>query len=347
MESRPAEWMSLPLATKGDTEDRERGEVITALLFDRDQVEEVQDWKSQIGNLGRRSILWVDVDRPGPDELGEIVEALQLSRKSSEEFESDDTKPFFADFESYLHVTTFAPAGDGERAKLVRVACLVAERWIVTVHETPVQALEEFRKRAGGSGHVGLLDGPEFLADLLEWVLTAYLSAFEAVELALEEFDTRAMKGDHDDAQKELERLVELRREVGQLRRALVSHREMFLALTHPELDAITNSSHAERFVSLRSDLESAIESARDSRDSVVGSFDVLVARTGQRTNEIMKILTLGSMLLLPGAVIAGIMGMNFKVGLFETGAYFWVVCGLIVALAVATVVVARMRRWI
>ena len=121
----------------------------------------------------------------------------------------------------------------------------------------------------------------------------------------------------------------------------------MFLALTHPELDAITTSSHAERFVTFVADLESAVQAARDSRDSVVGSFDVLVARTGHRTNEIMKILTLGSMLLLPGAVIAGVMGMNFKLGIFDTDAYFWVVCGVILALAAATVVSARVRGWI
>jgi hypothetical protein len=31
-----------------------------------------------------------------------------------------------------------------------------------------------------------------------------------------------------------------------------------------------------------------------------------------------MKVLTLTSVILLPGALIAGVMGMNFKVGLFD-----------------------------
>jgi magnesium transporter len=318
-----------------------------ALLFDADKVQEVEDWKDRLDDLGRKSILWVDLDRPQPGELDELVKAFDLDPETSEELASDDTEPFFGEFGSYLHVTVFVPASDDKRTELVRVTCLVAERWVVTLHEAPVQPFEDFRKRAEGSGHVGLLDGPEFLASLLEWVLGAYLSAFEAVERDLEEFDTRAMKGDHDEADEELERLVEIRREVGRLRTALVSHRETFLALTHPELDAITDSSHAERFSGLRSDLEAAVESARDTRDSVVGSFDVLVARSGHRTNEIMKILTLGSMLLLPGAVIAGVMGMNFKIGLFETDAYFWVVCGMIVVLAGGTIVAARLRGWI
>jgi magnesium transporter len=318
-----------------------------ALLFDADEAKEVEDWKDRIGHVGRKSILWVDLDNPGPDELNELVEAFELDRETADEFVSDDAEPFFGEFGSYLHVTVFVPAGEDKRTELVRVTCLVAARWVVTLHEIPVQPFEDFRKRAGGSGQVGLLDGPEFLVGLLEWVLGAYLSAFETVERDLEEFDTRAMKGDHDEADEELERLVEIRREVGRLRSALVSHRETFLALTHPELDAVTEASHAERFASLRSDLETAVQTARDTRDSVVGSFDVLVARSGHRTNEIMKILTLGSMLLLPGAVIAGIMGMNFKLGLFDTDAYFFVVCGVIFALAGATIVAARMRGWI
>jgi magnesium transporter len=138
-----------------------------------------------------------------------------------------------------------------------------------------------------------------------------------------------------------------MRREVGRLRRALVEHREVVLALTRPELEAISSSDSAERFASLRERLEDAIQASRDTRESIVGSFDVLQASTTRRMNEIMKVLTLASVLLLPGALIAGIMGMNFEVGLFDTAAYFWAVIALIVAVAVTTLVVARAREWI
>jgi magnesium transporter len=215
------------------------------------------------------------------------------------------------------------------------------------VRDAPLVVLDEFRERAEGSGEIGRLEGPEFLADLLEWVLAGYLAAFEDIELELEQFDTRAMRGAFEDAEAELECLVALRRRVGGLRRALVSHRAMFLALTRPELDAITRSEHAERFRDLQGSLEEAVQAARDSRESVVGSFDVLVARTGHRTNEIMKVLTLGTVLLLPGALIAGVMGMNFKLGVFENNVYFWMVLALIAGLAAATLFAARKRRWI
>jgi hypothetical protein len=40
--------------------------------------------------------------------------------------------------------------------------------------------------------------------------------------------------------------------------------------------------------------LDSALASARDVKDAIASSFDVLIVRTEHRTNEIVKILTIG-----------------------------------------------------
>ena len=60
-----------------------------------------------------------------------------------------------------------------------------------------------------------------------------------------------------------------------------------------------------------------------------------------------MKVLTLASVILLPGALIAGVMGMNFKVGVFGTAWLFYVVVAVIVLIAPVTVWFARRRQWI
>ena len=89
------------------------------------------------------------------------------------------------------------------------------------------------------------------------------------------------------------------------------------------------------------------MQEARDAREAIVGSFDVLIARGGHRTNEIMKVLTLTSVILLPGALIAGVMGMNFKVGLFDEPMLFWAVVAVIAAIAPVTIGLAKLWRWI
>ena len=190
----------------------------------------------------------------------------------------------------------------------------MGENWVVTAHDRPLEVLEEFAERVSGSGDTGVLDGPAFLATLLEWVLGAYSAAFEDVEQRLEEFDVEAMRG--NSADQDIERLIEMRKEVGVLRRALAAHRSALVALTHPELEALGNNASGERFQSLLQRFESTVQEARDAKESIVGSFEVLIARTGHRTNHIMKVLTLTSVIFLPGALLAGVMGMNFKVAL-------------------------------
>jgi len=60
-----------------------------------------------------------------------------------------------------------------------------------------------------------------------------------------------------------------------------------------------------------------------------------------------MKVLTLTSVILLPGMVIAGLMGMNFKVGLFTAAWGFYAVVAATVAIALLVIGVAKRREWI
>ncbi len=288
-------------------------------------------------------LLWVDIDRGEGEKADEVARAFDLDEATRDHLASSSGRAVFDDYGRYIHVTTYSPCDD-EEGDLVALECVIGENWVITAHDRPVSVLDEFAERVSGSGGTGVLDGPAFLATLLEWVLAAYSRAFERLEERLEEFDVQAMRG--NSTEQDIERLVTERQEVGRLRRALAAHRSPLTALTHPDLQALGGDASAERFQSLLGRFETTVQEARDARESIVGSFDVLIARTGHRTNDIMKVLTLASVTLLPGAVIAGVMGMNFKVGLFAMTWVFYVVLALMAAIAILTVGVAKLRGW-
>jgi Mg2+ and Co2+ transporter CorA len=93
---------------------------------------------------------------------------------------------------------------------------------------------------------------------------------------------------------------------------------------------------------------DDAIAAVEDSREALIGSFDVFMTRTAQRTNDIMKILAMTTVLLLPGSLIAGLLGMNVSIPLDKDNPLsFWIVIVGVLALAVVIVVFARVRRWL
>jgi magnesium transporter len=71
------------------------------------------------------------------------------------------------------------------------------------------------------------------------------------------------------------------------------------------------------------------------------------MGRAAHEANEVMKRLTLLSAVLLPAVVLAGVMGMNFKVAFFDESANFWVVVGAMAVFGVGLLAAARWRGWL
>ena len=318
---------------------------MSTILFKGESAERLDGLADRPRRMNGSMLLWVDLADPS---------AGRSRRRSRETFGLDDesverlldpSNDSFREQLEYIHVSASTP-GARRRFGAGRDRVRSGRQVVVTAHQRPAAVLDQFAELAAGSGRTGDLDGPAFLAGLLEWVLDEHSSAFERIEDELEEVDSRGMLGESD-PEDEIERLVTLRLQVGKLRRSLVSHRPLLLALAHPELEALGDEDSARRFQLLVDRYEQTLEGARDVRESIYGSFDVLIARTGHRTNEIVKVLTLASVIFLPGALIAGIMGMNFKPSLFTHPLLFWATIAVIISIGVVTLVAAKARDWI
>ena len=339
-------------ARSGNPERTRGGErnVVKAYLFDDNRGEEVDGWEDALRTLGDGDVLWLDLDSPSDELATSVREALGIGELDLNGKRWRD-RAGFAQNDGYLHVTSIA-VSQNERdpdRETVAIDCFVGTNWIVTVHGAEIAALDDFRSVTEGEGAVGCLDAPTFLATLLEWVVASYLRAFDEIEAQLEDFDVDALTRPTSNPEQQIATLVAARRRVGHLRRALAPHREIFGALSHSEFDPISTEGSSARFTELAARVDAALASARDVKDGIASSFDVLIVRTEHRTNEIIKILTIASILLLPGALLAGIAGMNvnFKLDVFFDSTLFWTVSATIVAIAAATLVLARQRRWI
>jgi len=326
------------------------GAMATTLLFDRSGSSEVVDFASCARKISNRTVLWVDLPSPTDIELSMVRETFGLELDASA-LKSGERESQVRLHDDFVHVTVLLPPDEG--AKSARNAhaldCYVGRNWLVTVSDGRQDIVEQFRELATGAGQIGSLDAMSFLATLLELVIVGYSEAFQGVEEALEEFDAKVLSSTDRDIESKVSELVRARRRVSLLRRTLAPHRRVFVTLSHTELDAVSTDVSGERFTQLSDHVGEALNGARDAREAVVNSFDMLILRTEHRTNEIVKVLTLTSILFLPGALIAGIMGMNINLtgGDFVSSDLFWGTLAVMAVIVLGTLAFARLRRWI
>jgi magnesium transporter len=292
--------------------------------------------------LKRDELLWVDAESPSAEELDTLRQALRLTEESATAIRSVPPEPNARVLEDGVEVVVTA-ISDEIDADPVPLQILIGDGWVITHHTDGIGYLEEHRESIQDQRQVGRLTPVEFLVSLLDWHVDAFFHAAEQLEREVDELDDAALRTERN----LLDRLVAMRRRIARVRRLIAAHYDIAAELARPDFLPESARHGLDALIGVSKRLERAGDAIAYAREMLIGTFEVNMTRTAQRTNEIMRLLTLASVVLLPSVVLAGIMGMNFKVGLFEQPNLFWVVIGLMVAMAAATIGIARWRGWL
>jgi magnesium transporter len=300
--------------------------------------------------VGANQLLWIDVHGRERRDLEAVASAVGLEARSLDKLVDPPERADLTLHPEHIHLVlqvTEPPAEDDQlgAAHLVRrpVDILAGKDWVVTIHDEPLAALARFDATTEGETRLGALDAASFVAAVADEVLADYLELVESIERDIDRLDERALRHGGDSAI--LGRIVRMRRRIGLIRRTLAPHRVAFAALARP--DMALHEELGEPWPGLTDRLDRALDAVENLRDLLLGTFEIYMGRTAQDANDTMKVLTLLSAVLLPGVVLAGVMGMNFHMPFFDVAENFWIVIGAMVAFGVAILGVARWRGWL
>ena len=305
--------------------------------------------KLNIQTLRHGRITWVNVERPTKDEMEWLAQNYSFHPLHLDDCLSKIQRPKIDDHEDYLFIVLHFPVYN--RIAQVTVASevdiFVGPDYFVTVHAGELKPVRRMfqecmsnpaRRQAlmgRGTGYL-LYQLADRLVDYCFPILNKIDDNIEAVEDTIFEEDVRQTVRD----------ISVIRRDVINFRRIIKPQIAVIASLEHKQkaflqedLEAYFGdlADHVAKIWDILEDYKEVIEGLADTNDSL----------TSSRINEVMKILTTISVIMLPLTLVSGIYGMNIDLPFQDHPFSFGVVAGIMILIAVGMLTYFRRRGWV
>lgn len=296
-----------------------------------------------------RGVTWVHCAGSGPRELDMLRKRFGFAERDIRDIPPPTQRPKAALRDGYLFVILLFPVFDRTRKEvaITEVDFFIGKDFLVTVNQgNRVQAVSQAVARCQQSPadrRVLLGAGPlGAFSQLLDAMLSAVFPMLvhigediEHVEQGL--FDPRDTGVIHD--------ILRVKTNVTNCRRAMMAYKGVIERLNVHDSPAGTlpMATH-HRLTDMTKEIWNLLESHRE---TLAALQDTNLAVLTLRTNEIIRTLTVFSVIMLPLTLITGLFGMNTEFApLVHLRWGFWIVVGMMAGTGVVLALYFRSRKW-
>jgi magnesium transporter len=263
--------------------------------------------------------LWVDLEKPTPEESQTVLEqifhfhplsiedcvAVSASPKVEEYTPKEDDR-----FAPYLFMVIHAvdySRKDGVFATS-ELNFFLGKNFLVTHHELPLKSVQSTEERClRGTGHIAR--APDRVAyTLLDGIVDNYKPALDELSLEIAQLEHEAVQ---TPTKGTLNRLLQIKNEVLHLRHIVSPQREVLARFAHGEFKLI-RPHLVPYYRDVYDELFHISELAQRYTDSLTGILQVYLNMSSNQTGEIIKVLTLFTVITTPITVVGTWYGMNF-----------------------------------
>ena len=262
--------------------------------------------------LKHHNPIWIDVVDPEEEELQWIKEAFGVSLPELEDLgDLEASARYFEAEDGHLHIRTDFILDDDENSRNVRVAFVLTDNILFSIHEQdlPVFRLVRLRARLRPGS---VRNAKDVLLDLYSTDAEYSADALEEVYENLEEAGKRVLAHDvtDSDAAGVLETIAKEEDLNGRIRRNVMDTRRALSFLMRSKL--LSDEQQEEARQILR-DIDSLENHTAFLFDKINFLMDATVGFININQNKIIKIFSVVSVALMPPTLLASIWGMNYQ----------------------------------
>ena len=287
---------------------------LTVFAYSADQlVEKTIAGVDELAPLRQRfPVIWLNVDGFGDTAvLQRIADLFGLHPLAMEDVVHIDQRAKVDDYDGTLFTVVRMVSFPGDELETEQLSLFLGKDFVITFQERPGgDSLSPVRERLRRSSGKIRRAGPDYLLyALVDAVIDGYFPVVERFGDKLDDLDSAV---DDPKNRRTMTAIHAVRSGLLQLRRAAWPHREALQNLQRDTHALISDDTRVylrdcyDHVIQIMDVLETYREMGSDMRD-------LYLTAVGNRTNEIMRVLTIMSTIFIPLSFIASVYGMNFN----------------------------------
>ena len=292
---------------------------------------------------------WINLERPRSLEQAWLEEHFEFHALDLEDIRSRNQRPKVDEYDDYLFIVLHFPRYDKKVSRLnaAEVDIFVGPDFLITIPNEPLDPIsylfercrthEEFRDQlfSKGSGYL--------LYKIVDDCVDAAFPMLGKIGNKLERIEEDIFEGKGDD---------DVVRDISNAKQEIINFRK----IVRPQRAALKDLERSKRYLTGELDIyfddindasERVWDMLENFKEVVEGLETTNESVLSHRLNDVLRVLTAFSVIMLPLTLIASIWGMNVGVPGEGTVHAFWAVIAFMLAVLVAMVLWFRRRGWL
>jgi magnesium transporter len=294
------------------------------------------------------AVIWVDMEKPDETDERVLLDVFHFHPLTVEDCRENRHYPKVEEFNGYIYFIVHGVTANisPDRFNTIELDGFLGPNYVITYHHDMFRSINNVKQQLRTTPIACQRGAPFLLHQILDQIVDYYSPV-------LDDFDDRIDKLEDDiftlrrPNNEILSEIMDLKRSVLRLRRISGKQMDILHRMSRGEFSLIPEEMRP-FYRDVYDHLVRVVDLAENYRDLISGSLEAYLSVVSNRLNEIMKVLTIFSAVMLPLTFIAGVYGMNFEnmPELHSKYGYYavWVLMAIV---AVGMLLFFKRRGWI
>ena len=265
----------------------------------------------------QNNLVWVDFLGETDEEIERakhlLLNVFKFHHLTVEDCLETRNQPKVEAFPDYVYFILHGVKNETNSANFVtkELDCYLGTNFVVTFHTERFRSIKKVKQQIRNNTFACQRGAAYVLHQILDYLVDLYMPVVDDFDNAINELEDRVflMKRGNNEI---LEEIMDLRRSVARLKRISARQLDVLYRIAHGEFPQIPE--HVLPFFrDVHDHLLRISDLSENYRDLVAGLFEIHFSVIANKTNDVIKFLTIFSSIILPLSLIAGIYGMNFQ----------------------------------